>query len=82
MPQNYNISVKSLNTRLVYNSFSMGVKYMKTGELVAWSCKSFTYAFLGFQPTKHRDMKLLSNKSYMVVTTSSNSKNIPHTNLI
>ena len=62
--------------------FVLTESYMKTSELVAWSCKSFTYAFLGFQPTEHRDMKLLSNKSYMVVTTSSNSENIPHTNLI
>ena len=60
----------------------MEVKYMKTSELVAWNCKSFTYGFLGFQPTEHRDMKLQSKTSYMAVTTSSNSENIPHTNLI
>ena len=55
------------------NSFNMGVKYMKTGELVAWNFKSFTYEFLGFRPPEHRDMKLQSNTSYMVVTTSLNS---------
>ena len=60
----------------------MGVKYMKTSELVAWNCKSFTYGFIGFRPTKHRYMKLQSKTSYMAVKTSSNSKNIPHTNLI
>ena len=55
---------------------------MKTSELVAWNCKSFTYGFLGFQPTEEWDMKLQSNTSYMAVTTSSNSQNIPHTNLM
>ena len=50
-----------------------GVKYTKTSELVAWNCKSFTYGFLGFRPTDHRDMKLQSNTSYMAVTKSSNS---------
>ena len=55
---------------------------MKTNELVAWNCKSFTYGFLGFRPREHRDMKLQSNTSYMAVTTSSKSENIPHTNLI
>ena len=60
----------------------MGVKYMKTSELVAWNCKSFTYGFLGFRPTKHRDMKLKSNTSYMDFRTSSHLLNIPHTNMI
>ena len=60
----------------------MGVKYMKTSELVAWNCKSFTYGFLGFRPTENRDMKLQSNTPYMAVTKSSNSDKIPHTNLI
>ena len=55
---------------------------MKTSELVAWKCKSFTYGFLGFRPIDHRDMKLQSNTSYIAVTTSSNSENIPHINLI
>ena len=60
----------------------MGVKYMKTIELVAWNYKSFTYGFLEFRPTDNRYMKLQSNTSYMAVTTSSNSENIPHKNLI
>ena len=61
----------------------MGVKYMKTSDLIAWNCKSFTYGFLGFRPPEHRDMKLNINKSYMAITTSSNSDNyIPHTNMI
>ena len=55
---------------------------METSDSMAWECKLFTHGFLGFQHTEHRDMKLLSKKSYMVVTTSSNSNNIPHTNLI
>ena len=59
----------------------MGVKYMKTSELVACNCKSFTYGFLGFQPTEHRDMKLQSKKSYMASITSK-SQNIPHTNMV
>ena len=60
----------------------MGVKYMKMSELVAWNCKSFTYGFIGFRPTKNRDMKLQSNTSYMAVKKSSNSYNIPHTSMI
>ena len=71
-----------IHTSLVYNLFSMGVKYMKTSELVAWNCKSFTYGFLGFRPTENRGMNLKSNISYIYFTTSSNSENIPHTNLI
>ena len=55
---------------------------MKTSELVAWNCKSFTYGFLGFQPKENRDMKLKSKKKYMAVSTSSKSYNIPHTNMI
>ena len=52
----------------------MGVKYMKTSELVAWNCKSFTYIFLGFQPTEHRDMKLQIKTSYISIKTSSKSE--------
>ena len=55
---------------------------MKTTELEAWNCKSFTYGFLGFRPTYKRDMKLKSKKSYISIKKSSNSYNIPHTNLI
>ena len=60
----------------------MGVKYMKTSELVACSCKSFTYGFLVFRPIKNRKMKLKSNTSYISVKKSSNSENITHTNMI
>ena len=60
----------------------MGVKYMKTSELVAWNSKSFTYGFHGFLPTEHRDMKLQSNTSYISITKLSNSDNIPHRNMI
>ena len=55
---------------------------MKTSELVAWNCKSFTHGFLGFRPIKNTDIKLKSKKSYMYVTNSSNKYRIPHTNLI
>ena len=68
--------------KTLYNSFSMGVKYMKTSELVARSCKSFTYGFLGFRPIDNRDMKLQIITSYISVTKSSDSNNIPHTNPI
>ena len=60
----------------------MGVKYMKTSELVAWNCKNLTYGFLGFRPTENRDMKLKSNTYYMAFKKSSNSHKIPCTNLI
>ena len=62
--------LKTLYTSMVYNSFSMGVKYMKTSELVTWICKSYTYGFIGFRPIDHRDMKLKSKKSYMAFKTS------------
>ena len=55
---------------------------MKTSELVAWNCKSFTYEFIGFRPRDNRDIKLQSKISYIPVTTSSNLYNIPHTNII
>ena len=55
---------------------------MKTSELVTWNCKSFTYGFLGFRPTEHQEMKSQSNTSYNSVKISSNSENIPHTNMI
>ena len=45
---------------MVYISFSMGVKYMKTSELVAWNYKSFTYGFLGFRTKDNMEMKLQS----------------------
>ena len=60
----------------------MGVKYMKVSDLIAWNCKSFTYGFLGFRTTENMEMKLQSKTSYIYVTTSSNSENIPHKNLI
>ena len=60
----------------------MGVKYMKTSDLITWNCKRFTYGSLGFRAIEHRDMRLQSNKKYMAFKTSSNLDNIPHTNLI
>ena len=55
---------------------------MKTSELVAWNCKSFTYGFLGFRTTEDMEMKLYINTSYIAFTTSSNSYNTSHTNLV
>ena len=55
---------------------------MKTSELVAWNCKSFTYGILGFRPTENKEMKLKNKTAYMAVTKSSNSEKIPHTNMI
>ena len=55
---------------------------MKTSDSMAWECRSFTYGFLGFRPTENRDMKLQSKTSYISFKKSSNSYNIPYTNLI
>ena len=55
---------------------------MKNSDLITWNCKSFTYGFLRFKPTKHSEMKLKSNTSYMSVTKSSKLENIPHKNMI
>ena len=62
--------------------FVLTESYMKTSELVAWICNSFTYGFLEFRPIENREMKLKSNTSYISVTKSSNSDNISHTNMI
>ena len=60
----------------------MGVKYMKTSELVACICKSLTYGFLGFRTIENREMKLQIETSYVSMKTSLKIENIPHTNMI
>ena len=60
----------------------MEAKYMKTSHSRAWECKNFVHVFMIFQCTNNMEMKLHSNTSYMSVTTSSNSDNIPHTNMV
>ena len=50
---------------MIQYSFNIETKVMETSDLMAWECKSFTYGFLGFQPTENRDMKLQSKTSYM-----------------
>ena len=67
---------------MIQNFFNIEAKVMETSDSMAWECKSLTYGFIAFRPTEHRDMKLQSNTSYMAITKSSNSDNIPHTNLI
>ena len=42
----------------------------------------FSHEFPIFRPTEDMEIKSHSNTSYISVTTSSNSENIPHTNLI
>ena len=66
---------------MTQDSFKIEAKVMETSDSMAWKCKSFTYGFLGFRPTENME-KLQSNTSYMAVTTSSNSKNTTHTNMI
>ena len=55
---------------------------MKTIYSRASECKPFTLEFLEFRDTYHMAIKLKSNTSYMVFTTSSNSYSIPHTNMM
>ena len=78
LSNSYNIS----HTNMIQDSFKVEVKVTETIDLMAWECKSFTYVFLGFRTTKHRDMKLKIKTSYILVTKSSKSYNIPHTNLV
>ena len=44
--------------QFLYTTHSVWESNMKISELVAWNCKSFTYGFIGFKPTDHRDNKL------------------------
>ena len=67
---------------MIQDSFKVESKVMETSDSMAWECKSVTYGFIAFGPKEHRDMKVQSETSYMAVTTSSKTENIPHTNLI
>ena len=55
---------------------------METSDSMAWECTLFTHEFLGFHSKKDIEMKLQNNTSYIVVTTSSKSKDISHTNMV
>ena len=67
---------------MIQGSFKIETKVMETSDSMAWECKLFTHEFIGFRDTENKDMKLKSNTSYMDLPTSSNSYNIPHTNLV
>ena len=69
-------------TNMIQDSFKIKAKVMETSDSMAWESKLFTHKFIGFWATENMDMKLQSNTSYMVVTTSSKLENIPHTNPI
>ena len=49
---------KSPHTNMIYLSFKMEAKYMKTGHSRAWECKPFTHGFLIFQLTHNMEMRV------------------------
>ena len=55
---------------MIQDSFKIKAKVMENSDSMAWECKIFTHAFLGFRATENMEMKLKSNTSYMAVTTS------------
>ena len=67
---------------MIQYSFTIEAKVMETSDSMAWECNLFTPEFIGFRPTKDIKIKLHINTSYMDLQTSSNSYNIPHTNLV
>ena len=67
---------------MIQDSFKIEAKVMETSDSMAWECKLFTHEFIGFQATENMNMELRSNRSYMSITTSYNSYNIPHTNMV
>ena len=67
---------------MIQDSFNIEAKVMETSDSMAWECKLFKHDFIGFRPTEDMEIKLQSNTSYMAFPTSSNSYNIPHTNLV
>ena len=67
---------------IIQYSFKIEAKVMETSDSMAWECKSITYGFLGFRLIENRDMKLKSKTSYIYVTKSSNSYNIPYKNMV
>ena len=48
-------------TNLIYNSFKMEAKYMKTSHSRAWECNTFTLEFIGFHEMENMVMELQSN---------------------
>ena len=58
---------------MIQDSFKIEAKVMETSDSMAWECKIFTHEFIGFRATNNKEIKLQSNTSYMVFTTSSNS---------
>ena len=67
---------------MIQDYFKIESKVMETSDSMAWECQLFTHEFLGFRPTEVMEIKLKSNKSYIYITTSSNSYNISHTNMV
>ena len=67
---------------MIQDSFKIEAKVMETSDSMAWGCNIFTPDFIGFRPTEDMDIKLQINTSYVDVTTSSKSDNIPHTRLL
>ena len=43
---------------MMYNSFKVEARYMKTSHSRAWECKPFTLEFLEFQDTVNMVMKV------------------------
>ena len=67
---------------LIQDSFKIEAEVMETSDPMVGECKLFTHEFLGFQSIEEIEMKLKSNRSYISFTTSSNSYNISHTNVV
>ena len=57
-------SYKIPHTNIIYNSFKMEAKYMKTTHSRAWEFKPFTYGFLIFILTESIEMRVHINTSY------------------
>ena len=75
-------SENTTHINIIQDSFNIEANVMETNDSMAWECKLFTHEFIVFIDTENEEMKLKSNKSYMEVTTSSKSYNIPHTNMV
>ena len=67
---------------MIQDSYKIEALVMETNDPMTWECKIFTHDFIGFRPIEDMEIKLQSNTSYMPFTTSSNSYNISHTNLV
>ena len=49
---------------MIYNSFKVEAKYMKTSHSRAWECKPFTHEFMIFKFTALMDIRVHINTSY------------------